>query len=39
MQGDLEVAIAMAQCLEVYCGGDGAKVGGNGKESQNMKKP
>ena len=26
MQGDLEATIAMAQRLEVYCGGDGAKT-------------
>ena len=30
VQGDLEAAIAMAQRLEVYCGGDGAKAGSKG---------
>ena len=30
VQGDLEVAISMAQRLEVYRGGDGAKAGGKG---------
>ena len=30
VQGDLEAAIAMAQRLEVYCGGDGAKTMGKG---------
>ena len=39
MQGNLYAAIAMAQHLEVYHGGDGAKAGGSGvKGSQNMKK-
>ena len=32
-QGDLEVAMAMAQRLEVYHGGDGAKAGGEKKGS------
>ena len=32
VQGDLEMAMAMAQRLEVYCGaGDGAKAGGEKK--------
>ena len=30
VQGDLEAAIAMAQHLEVYRGGDGAKASGKG---------
>ena len=30
VQGDLEAAIAMAQRLEVYRGGDGAKTGSKG---------
>ena len=30
VQGDLEAAIAMAQCLDVYHGGDGAKASGKG---------
>lgn len=39
MQGDLEVAIAMAQCLEVYRGGDGAKASGKGpKKFRNQQK-
>ena len=41
MQEDLEAAIAMAQCLEVYCGGDGAKASGKGPikfKIQNQKK-
>ena len=39
MQGNLDVRIAMAQRLEVYHGGNGAKVGGSGgKGSKNMKK-
>ena len=39
VQGDLEAAIAMAQCLEVYRGGDGAKSGGKGpKKYKNQKK-
>ena len=37
MQGDLEAAIAMAQRLEGYRGGDGAKVGGGGKGSKKYK--
>ena len=36
VQGDLEAAIAMAQRLEVYCGGDGAKTSGKG--TQKVKK-
>ena len=35
--GDLEAAIAIAQRLEVYHGGDGAKVGGAGKGSKAYK--
>ena len=39
MQGDLEAAIAMAQCLEVYRSGDGAKTSGKGpKKFKNQKK-
>ena len=39
MQGDLKVTIAMAQCLEFYCGGDGAKASGKGpKKFKNQKK-
>ena len=39
VQGDLEATIAMAQHLEVYRGGDGAKAGGKGpKEFKNQKK-
>ena len=39
VQGDLEVAIAMAQRLEVYCGGDRAKVGQKGpKKFKKQKK-
>ena len=39
VQGDLEVAIAMAQCLEVYRGGDGAKMASKGpKKFQKDKK-
>ena len=39
VQGDLEAAIAMAQCLEVYRGGDGAKTSGKGpKKFKNQKK-
>ena len=39
MQGDLEAAITMAQHLEVYRGGDGAKAGGKGrKKFKNQKK-
>ena len=33
VQGDMEAAIAMAQHLEVYRGGDGAKAGGKGPVS------
>ena len=36
VQGDLEAAIAMAQRLEVYRGGDGAKAGE--KEPKKFKK-
>ena len=39
VQGDLEAAIVMAQCLEVYRGGDGAKTNGKGpKKKQNQEK-
>ena len=39
MQGDLEVSIAMAQRLEVYRGGDGAKTTTKGpKKFKNQKK-
>ena len=39
VQGDLEAAIAMAQCLEVYRGGDGAKAGEKGpKKFKKQKK-
>ena len=39
VQGDLEAAMAMAQCLEVYCGaGDGAKAGGEKKGSGKFQK-
>ena len=39
VQGNLEVAIAMAQRLEVYRGGDGAKTTGKGhKNFKNQKK-
>ena len=39
VQGDMEAAIAMAQCLEVYCSGDGAKTTGKGpKKFKNQKK-
>ena len=39
MQGNLEVAIAMAQRLEVYRGGDGAKTASKGpKKFKNQKK-
>ena len=37
MQGDLETVIAMAQHLEVYRGGDKAKVGGGRKGSKGYK--
>ena len=38
VQGDLEAAIAMAQRLEVYRGGDGAKTTGKGpKKFKNQK--
>ena len=39
MQGNLEAAIAMAQCLEVCHGGDGAKASGSGKGSKIFKNP
>ena len=39
VQGDLETAIAMAQRLEVYRGGDRAKTSGKGpKKFKNQKK-
>ena len=41
VQGDLEAAIAMAQRLEVYCGGDRAMASGKGPKkfkNQNQKK-
>ena len=39
MQGDLEADITMAQCLEVYRNGDGAKRIGKGpKKFKNQKK-
>ena len=39
MQRDMEVAIAMAQHLEVYRGGDGAKASAKGpKKFKNQKK-
>ena len=39
MQGDLEAAIATAQRLEVYRGGDGAKTASKGpKKFKNQKK-
>ena len=38
VQGDLEVVMAMAQCLEVYRGGDGAKASGEKKGSGELKK-
>ena len=39
VQGDLEAAISMAQRLEVYCSGDGAKTTGKGpKKFKNQKK-
>ena len=34
MQDDLEATIAMAQHMEVYHGGDGAKASGGGKRSK-----
>ena len=37
VQGDLEAAIAMAQCLEVYYGGFRAKASGSGKRSKKFK--
>ena len=41
VQGDLQAAFAMAQHLEVYHGGDGAKASGKGPkkfQNQNQKK-
>ena len=39
VQGDLDATIAIAQCLEVYKGGDGANVGEKGsKKFKNQKK-
>ena len=39
VQGDLGAAIAMAQRLEVYHGGDAVKAGGKGpKKFKNQKK-
>ena len=39
IQGDLDTTIAMAQHLEVYRGGDGAKAGGKGsKKFKSQKK-
>ena len=39
VQGDLEAAIAMVQCLEVYSVGDGAKTASKGpKKFKNQKK-
>ena len=39
VQGNLDTMISMAQPLDVYCGSDGVKSGGNGgKGSKNMKK-
>ena len=39
VQGDLEAAIVMAQRVEVYCGGDGAKAGEKGpKKFKKQKK-
>ena len=37
VQDDLKAAIAMAQCLEVYRGGDGAKASGARKGSKGFK--
>ena len=37
VQGDLEAAIAMAQRLEVYRGGEGSKSGNGGKGSRKQK--
>lgn len=37
VQGNLDATIAMAQRLEVYCGGDGAKVGNRGYRSGKQK--
>ena len=38
VQGDVEAAIAMAQRLEVYRGGDGAKAGGKGPKNYKSQK-
>ena len=38
VQGDLQVAIAMAQCLEVYRDGDGAKTTGKGPKNLKIRK-
>ena len=38
VQGDMEAAIAKAQRLEVYRGGDGAKTGSKGPKSSNKTK-
>ena len=38
VQGNLEAAVAMAQHLEVYRGGDGPKTGGVGKGPKGFKK-
>ena len=38
VQGDLEAAIAMAQRLEVYRGGDGAKTSGKGPKGLKIRK-
>ena len=37
VQDNLEAAIAMAQCVEVYYGGDRAKASGGGKGSKGFK--
>ena len=37
VQGDLEDAIAMAQRLEVYCGGDGAKMASKDPKSSKIR--
>ena len=40
MQGNLEVVMVMAQCLEIYCrAGDGAKAGGEKKGSRKLWRP
>ena len=38
VQEDMEAAIAMAQRLEVYCGGDRAKTSGKGPKSFRLQK-